>query len=79
MGSTSDITLLMEDPMPLGKWAESMRYGSTPEEDRIRVWVDRDYQGISKDLPGATLMIPYKRSKNHRILTAEQKEHNHLE
>ena len=23
-------------------------------------------------------MIPHKRSKNHRILTAEQKEHNHL-
>ena len=23
-------------------------------------------------------MIPYKRSKNHRILTAEQKAHNHL-
>ena len=34
-----------------------MRDGSTPEEDRIRVWVDRGYQGIGKDLPGATLMI----------------------
>ena len=31
-----------------------------------------------RDLPGITLMIPYKRSKNHRILTAEQKAHNHL-
>ena len=78
VGSTGDITLLREDPMPFGKWAESMRDGSTPEEDRIRVWVDRGYQGTGKDLPGATLMIPYKRSKNHRILTAEQKEHNHL-
>ena len=78
VGSTNDITLLREDPMPFGKWAESMRDGSTPEEDRIRVWVDRGYQGTGKDLPGATLMIPYKRSKNHRILTAEQKEHNHL-
>ena len=51
---------------------------ATPEEDRIRVWVDRGYQGTGKDLPGATLMIPHKKSKNHRILTAEQKEHNHL-
>ena len=78
VGSTGDITLLREDPMPFGKWAESMRDGSTPEEDRIRIWVDRGYQGTGKDLPGATLMIPHKRSKNHRILTAEQKEHNHL-
>ena len=78
VGSTGDITLLREDPMPFGKWAESMRDGSTPEEDRIRIWADRGYQGTGKDLPGATLMIPHKRSKNHRILTAEQKEHNHL-
>ena len=78
VGSTGDITLLREDPMPFGRWTESMRDGSTPEEDRIRVWADRGYQGTGKDLPGATLMIPHKRSKNHRILTAEQKEHNHL-
>ena len=78
VGSTGDITLPREDPMPFGRWTESMRDGSTPEEDRIRVWVDRGYQGTGKDLPGATLMIPHKRSKNHRILTAEQKEHNHL-
>ena len=65
--STGDITLLREDPMPFGRWAESMRDGSTPEEDRIRVWVDRGYQGTGRDLPGATLMIPHKRSKNHRI------------
>ena len=78
VGSTGDITLLREDPMPFGRWAESMRDGSTPEEDRIRIWLDRGYQGTGKDLPGATLMIPYKRSKNHRILTTEQKEHNHL-
>ena len=78
VNSTGDITLLREDPMPFGKWTESTRDGSTPEEDRIRVWVDLGYQGTGKDLPGATLMIPHKRSKNHRILTAEQKEHNHL-
>ena len=78
VGSTGDITLFREDPMPFGKWAESMRDSSTTEEDRIRVWADRGYQGTGKDLPGATLMIPHKRSKNHRILTAEQKEHNHL-
>ena len=77
VGSTGDITLLREDPMPFGRWVESMRDSSTPEEDRIRIWVDRGYQGTGKDLPGATLMIPHKRSKNHRILTAEQKEHNH--
>ena len=64
--------------MPFGKWAESMRQDSTLKEDRIRIWADRGYQGTGRDLPGATLMIPYKRSKKHRILTAEQKAHNHL-
>ena len=78
VGSTGDITLLREDPMPFGKWAESMKDASTPNEDRIRLWVDRGYQGTDKDLPGADLMIPHKKSKNHRILTAEQKEHNHM-
>ena len=78
VGSTGDITLLREDPMPFGRWAEPMRDGPTPEEGRIRVWVDRGCQGTGKDLPGATLMIPHRRSKNHRILTAEQKERNHL-
>ena len=78
VGSTGDIMLLREDPMPFGKWAESMREDSTPKEDRIRIWADRGYQGTGKDLPGATLMIPYKRSKKHRILTVEQKAHNHL-
>ena len=37
VGSTGDITLLREDPMLFGRWTESMRDGSTPEEDRIRV------------------------------------------
>ena len=78
VGSTGDIMLLREDPMPFGRWAESMHDGSIPEEDRIRVWADKGYQGTGRDLPGITLMIPYKRSKNHRILTAEQKAHNHL-
>ena len=78
VGSTGDIMLLREDPMPFGRWAESMHEGSIPEEDRIRVWADKGYQGTGRDLPGITLMIPYKRSKNHRILTAEQKAHNHL-
>ena len=63
VGSTGDITLLIEDPMPFGKWVESMREDSTPKEDRIRIWADRGYRGTGKDLPGATLMIPYKRSK----------------
>ena len=40
VGSTGDITLLREDPMPFGRWAESMRDGSTLEEDRICVWAD---------------------------------------
>ena len=51
VGSTGDITLLREDPMPFGKWAESMRDGSTPEEDRIRVWLDgaiRNQQGSAR-------------------------------
>ena len=78
VGSTGDITLLREDPMPFGRWAESMREDSTSKEDRIRIWADRGYQGTGKDLPGATLMIPYKRSKKHRILTVEQKARNHL-
>ncbi len=78
VGSTGDITLLREDPMPFGRWEESMHDGSLPEEDRIRIWVDKGYQGTDKDLSGVTLMIPYKRSKKHRTLTVEQKEHNHL-
>ena len=78
VGSTGDIMLLREDPMPFGRWAESMSDDVTPKEDRIRVWADRGYQGTCRDLPGITLMIPYKRSKNRRILTVEQKEHNHL-
>ena len=77
VGSTGNIMLLREDPMPFGRWTESMRDSSTPEKDRIRVWVDRGYQGTDKDLLGSTLMIPHKRSKNHWLLTAEQKEHNH--
>ena len=77
-GSTGDITLLREDPIPFGRWAESMRDEATPKEDKIRIWADKGCHGVGKDLPGATLMIPYKRSKKHRILTAEQKAHNHL-
>ena len=78
VGSTVGVTLLRENPMPFGRWAESMSDDVTPKEDRIRVWADRGYQGTCRDLPGITLMIPYKRSKNRRILTVEQKEHNHL-
>ena len=43
VGSTNDITLLREDPMPFGRWAKSMKDGSTPDEDRIRVWADKGY------------------------------------
>ena len=63
VGSTSDITLLREDPMSFGRWVESMRDSSTPEKDRIRVWVDRGYQGTDRDLPGADLMIPTRDQK----------------
>ena len=78
VGSTGDIALFREDPMPLGRRAESMCDDSVPKEDRIRIWADRGYQRTDRDLPGAALMIPHKRSKNHRILTVKQKEHNHL-
>ena len=40
VGPTGDITLPREDPMLFGRWTESMRDGSTLEEDRICVWVD---------------------------------------
>ena len=76
VGSTNDITLLKESPMPFGKWTESMKDASTPKEDRIRHWGDKGYQGMAKELPGNTTMIPHKKSKEHRTLTAEQKEHN---
>ena len=78
MGSTGDITLFGEDPMPFGSWAESIREDSIPKEDRIRIWVYRGCQGTDKDLSSTTLMIPYKKSKNRRIMTAEQKKHNYL-
>lgn len=54
-----------------------MKDGSTPK-DRIRFWGDKGYQGTDKNLLGVTPMIPHKKSKNHRTLTAKQKEHNHL-
>ncbi len=76
VGSTHDITLLKESPMPFGKWTESMKDASTPEEDRIRHWADKGYQGMAKEMPGATIMTPFKISKKHPTLTAEQKEHN---
>ena len=41
VGSTGDIALLREDPMPFGKWEESMHDDSLPEEDRIRIWADK--------------------------------------
>ena len=63
--------------MPFGKWIESVRDRSTPEEDRIRLWIDLGSK-TNKDLPGAVLMISHKRIKNHRILTAGQKEHSHM-
>ena len=43
VGSTGDIALLREDPMPFGRWAESMHDGSILKEDRIRIWADRGY------------------------------------
>ena len=76
VGSTHDITLLKESPMPFGKWTESMKDASTPKEDRIRLTGDKGYQGMAKELPGTTTMTPYKRSKEHPTLTAGQKEHN---
>ena len=78
VGFTVGVTLLRKDPMPFGRWAESMSDDVTPKEDRIRVWADRDYQVTCRNMPGITLMIPYKRSKNRRIMTVEQKEHNRL-
>ena len=77
VGSTSDITLLRESPMPFGKWTELMKDISTPNDDRIMIWVDKGYQGIGKDFPGSDIMIPHKRTKN-RKLTTEQKQHNHI-
>lgn len=55
-----------------------MKDGSTPKEDRIRLWADKGYQGTDKDLPGANLMITHKRSKNRRTLTDKQREHSNL-
>ncbi len=63
--------------MPFGKWTESMKDASTPEEDRICYWADKGYQAMAKELPcTTTTMTPYKRSKEHPTLTAEPKGHN---
>ena len=73
VGSTGDITLLREDPMPFGKWTESMREDSTHKEDRIRIWADRGYQGTGKDLPGATLMSPLQEIQETQDLDCRAK------
>ena len=55
VGSTHDITLLKESPMPFGRWVESMKDTSTPKEDRIRFTGDKGYRGMAKELSGTTI------------------------
>ena len=75
VGSTGDITLLKERPMPFGKWEEAMHDADRPEGERNRIFCDRGLQGIADHLPGTAPMIPYKRTKKSP-LTREQREHN---
>ena len=82
VGKTHDITLLREDPIPFGRWAEKMHDGSNPKGERFTAYMDLGYRGMQKDLLGANVIMPHKRprkrkgEKEARKLTDEQKKHN---
>ncbi len=83
VGKTHDITLLREDPIPFGRWAEKMHDGSNPKSERFTAYMDLGYQGMQKDLLGANVIMPYKRPRRRkgkegeaRNLTDEQKKRN---
>ena len=81
VGKTHDITLLREDPIPFGRWAEKMHDGSNPKGERFTAYMDLGYRGMQKDLLGANVIMPHKRPRKRkgeeaRKLTDEQKKHN---
>ena len=61
-GSMHDLKLFREDMPKLGRITTAMLDPDTPPEERPAIYVDRGYQGIHKDLPGADIYIPIKRN-----------------
>ena len=82
VGSTGDIMLLREDPMPFGRWYEKMCNEDTPKDERFAVYMDLEYHGIKKDLLGADIILPHKKPKKSseekktQRLTERQKIYN---
>ena len=74
-GGTHDLTMIREDPIDFGRWSKSMYKKDTPEKDRIRVLVDKGYQGIANHYTGIALEMPEKK-RPRTELTQQQKDSN---
>ncbi len=74
-GSTHDLTLLRNDP-PKFFEALKMYDSKTPNDEKVTVGVDRGYQRIVDDMPGARIKIPHKKPKGGELIQ-KQKDYNY--
>ena len=77
-GSMHDITITREFLGDLGAFAQDVLKADLPKRTRkmiLRVLGDSGFQGLQKDLPGASVVTPEKKPKGGE-LTKAQKRHN---
>ena len=66
-GSMQDLKMFQYNNINLGPLSKSMKDKNAAKKDKVTVYVDKGYQAIEKELPGANVQKPTKKPKNAEL------------
>ncbi len=77
-GSMQDLKMLQYNNINLGPLSKSMKDKNAVKKDKVTVYVDKGYQAIEKDLPGANVQKPTKKPKNAELDGAQKNKNRRI-
>ncbi len=77
-GSMPDLDMFRDNEIDLGPLSKSMNDENVRKKDKVTVYVDKGYQAIEGDLPGANVQKPTKKPKNAELDGAQKNENKRI-
>ena len=77
-GSMPDLDMFRDNDIDLGPLSKSMNDENVRKKDKVTVYVDKGYQAIEDDLPGANIQKPTKKPKNAELDDTQKNENRRI-
>ena len=73
-----DLDMFRDNEIDLGPLSKSMNDENVAKKDKVTIYVNKGYQAIEKDLPGANVQKPTKKSKGAELDYTQKNENRRI-